>query len=665
MYKKLYLKPFFLLLVCCQVLLAKGQPDTHQWQIHKQLLQLTKEMESRPFFTRSVVCASNTGWTFEEALHSIKEDITTGNWPCCETTLHFWNKKIQTLTLRQRLDLQVAEAQYFNEHQWYDSAEKLAVSVNEEAGRLSLPREKLKALLLLSDGGLRTRNISGAYRWADTAMQLARKIGDGKAEEQALLQTGYCARRNFTALAQRSFPYYARAIELAESNNDSFNLFFGNLYTGIDYVELGKINTALPYFKKALTMVSALHYIRAAYISYVALAYIDDAAGLTNEALALYRKALEIAEWANLPYSLQNTYTYIGNIFMRQKRYDSALIYANRVGTVKGVDSFFTNVAELKANIYREMGQYKTAADLYPKALSWTEENSLYRIQDQLSNYEAVLETKEKELQVEEEKKRSTRLAWMSGGTALLLTGLALAYLVQRRTQKKLASQNFLIEKQRQALEISLSEKEILLKEVHHRVKNNLVMMSGLLQLQAESVQNEEAKMAIREGQNRIQSIALLHQRLYTQTNLGSIDFANFANDLVREIGTVLKRPETCVKTDIQIPQFFLDIDTAIPLGLILNELLTNSFKYAFSPDREGKISICLTASSPGNYKLHYRDNGPGLPAGFKIEKDTSFGLRLVYRLAAQLSGKACYQDEEDHLFIIQFKDALTRNKEA
>jgi len=665
MYKDVYRKPFLLLLVCFHVLTVMGQADARRVQIHKQLLQLTKELESRPFFSSSLVCRANSSWTFDEALQSIEEDITTGNWPCCETTLLFWNKKSQTLSLRQRLDLQLAEAQYFNEHQWYDSAKKLAVSINEEASRLNLPAEKIKALLVLSDGGLRTRNISGAYRYADTAMQLARKIGDQKAEEQAILQTGYCARRNFTALAQRSFPYYARAIELAESNNDSSSLFFGNLYTGIDYVELGKIDTALPYFKKAFTVMGVLHYIRAAYIGYVALAYADDAAGLTNEALTLYRRALQLAEWAQLPYSLQNTYTYIGTIFLRQKQYDSALFYANRVGAVTGVDSFFTNVAELKANIYREMGQYKAASDLYGQALSWTEENSLYRVQDQLSNYETVLETKEKELQVEEEKKRSTRLAWMSGGAALLLTGLTLAYLAQRRTQKKLAGQNSLIEKQRRALEISLSEKEILLKEVHHRVKNNLVMMSGLLQLQAESVQNEEAKIAIREGQSRIQSIALLHQRLYTQTELGSIDFGSFANDLVREVGTVLKRPGTRVISEIEIPRIFLDIDTAIPLGLILNELLTNSFKYAFSDDTEGKINICLSATSPGNYQLRYKDNGPGLPMGFEIGKGTSLGLRLVYRLAAQLSGKAYHRTEEGSLFIIEVKDALTRNQEA
>lgn len=661
----MYRKPFLLLLVCFHVLMAKGQTDGHRGQIRKQLLQLTKELESRPFFSRSLICTSNTNWTFDEALHSIQENIRTGNWPCCETTLLFWNKKSQTLPLQPRLNLQLAEAEYFNEHQWYDSAKQLALSVNEEAGRLNFPAEKIKALLLLSDGGLRTRNISGAYRCADTAMQLARKIGDKKAEEQAMLQTGYCARRNFTALAQRSFPYYARAIELAEGNNDSSSLFFGNLYTGIDDVELGKIDTALPYFKKAFTLMTGLHYIRAEYIGYVALAYADNAAGLTNEALTLYRRALELAEWAELPYSLQNTYTYIGNIFMRQKQYDSALLYANKVGAVAGVDSFFTNVAELKANIYHEMGQYKAASDLYAKALSWTEENSLYRIQDQLSNYETVLETKEKELQVEEEKKRSARFAWITGGVALLLTGLTLAYLAQRRTQKKLASQNSLIEKQRQALERSLLEKEILLKEVHHRVKNNLVMMSGLLQLQAESLQNQEARAAIREGQNRIQSVALLHQRLYTQTELGSIDFGSFANDLVREVGTVLKRPGTRVTTDIQIPQIFLDIDTAIPLGLILNELLTNSFKYAFSPYKEGKIHIGLAATSPGNYRLRYQDNGPGLPKGFEMEKGTSLGLRLVYRLAAQLSGKASYYAEEGPLFVIEFKDALTRNKEA
>jgi len=239
------------------------------------------------------------------------------------------------------------------------------------------------------------------------------------------------------------------------------------------------------------------------------------------------------------------------------------------------------------------------------------------------------------------------------------------AYLVQRRAGQKLVVQNMIIEKQRADLERSLSEKDILLKEIHHRVKNNLSVISSLLELQSNGLTDQKAKAAIAEGQNRVQSIALIHQRLYQHENLAAIELSGFVNDMISQVSGIFKIPGQKINTVIQVPETLLDIDTAVPLGLILNELLTNSFKYAFTSQQEGTIRIGLSSPEPGNYLLTYSDNGPGMPDGFDLKKSQSLGLRLIYRLSNQVGGSATYLPNEGCKFIITFKNAFTRNNEA
>lgn len=643
---------------------VQAQSSRFSAALSKELRSFAEDLADRPLLTPGTACPSTLHNPVSDVLQVANEAIATGNWTCCESLFEALGTQKKSLTAVQNLQLLLVHAAYYNARQRYDTAKAAALDVRSMASQMNRTEEKAETLLVLSDAGLHTRDIPTAYRWADTALQLSRELGDRQLEGRALMQMGLCTRRNFTAYAQRSFPYYQGAAAAAEAVGDSLTLFFSQIYTAVDYFELNDPQTALPFLRKAMDMVQNIQDLRAAYISYVALGYALDQNGLSKESLPMYRQALLLTSWADLPYSRQNTYTFIGNVFLKQKQFDSALVYANLVSTVQGVDSFYSNSWDLKANIYREAGAYKSAADAFAKAMDWETENSLYRSQNQLNSYEAALQTKEKELQVEHEKKRSIRLQWIAIGAGVLLLFALLAYLAQRRTQKKLAVQNSLIEAQRAELETSLSEKEILLKEIHHRVKNNLMMINSLLELQADSTGSSEAKEAIIEGQNRIRSIALLHQRLYQQADLAVVDFGGFAADLVKEVLNVLRQPAQKIATDIQVPQTLLDIDTAVPVGLILNELLTNSFKHAFAGMREGVITVRLHSPTAGNYQLVYADNGPGLQSGFSFGKDTSLGLRLVYRLAKQLSGKVNYSSE-DHCFIIHFKDAVTRNNEA
>ena len=208
-----------------------------------------------------------------------------------------------------------------------------------------------------------------------------------------------------------------------------------------------------------------------------------------------------------------------------------------------------------------------------------------------------------------------------------------------------------------------LLEKDVLMKEIHHRVKNNWQVISGLLELQGKSLTDEAARGALQEGRNRVRSIALIHQNLYQFENLSSIDLKRFTGDLCRQVESVFQRDKK-VSLTIDVPDLNLDIDSAVPLGLILNELLSNSFKYAFKDVSEGEIRVAIRVISEGRYKLVYSDNGPGLPANFDLNRATTLGLQLVNDLSRQIGGRVVYEMLEGAVFTINFTNREVRKNQ-
>lgn len=199
----------------------------------------------------------------------------------------------------------------------------------------------------------------------------------------------------------------------------------------------------------------------------------------------------------------------------------------------------------------------------------------------------------------------------------------------------------------------SLNQKEILLKEIHHRVKNNLQVISSLLRLQARTVNDDAARNALLESQNRVTSIALIHQKLYQNSNLDNVDFSKFANDLFSHIDNVYAKPDTKVKFVNNISNFLLKIDFAVPLALILNELLTNSYKHAFSNNPSPVIEIKFDKATD-KFFLIYSDNGPGMPEGADPVSSRSMGAKLVYRLSMQINGKATFVNDNGLKCVIE-----------
>jgi two-component sensor histidine kinase len=189
------------------------------------------------------------------------------------------------------------------------------------------------------------------------------------------------------------------------------------------------------------------------------------------------------------------------------------------------------------------------------------------------------------------------------------------------------------------ALESALAEKTTLLKEIHHRVKNNLAVISSLLSMKADAVRNQTAKQALLKSQQRVHSMALIHEHLYGNERLDRINFAEYASELVRRLHAAVASEPHRIAIDLALDPVELAIEQAVPCGLILNELLTNAFKYAFRGRQRGRIAISFRASDDGSHEMAVEDDGVGMPAQTRPENGTSLGLRIVEVLTHQLDG--------------------------
>ncbi len=207
----------------------------------------------------------------------------------------------------------------------------------------------------------------------------------------------------------------------------------------------------------------------------------------------------------------------------------------------------------------------------------------------------------------------------------------------------------------------SLSEKEVLLKEVHHRVKNNLQIISSLLNLQGEELEDADAERRFRESQNRIRSMALIHEQLYRSPDLSGIDFSEYVERLVQHIVNSYGPQAHRVESRLEIEARPLSLDCAIPCGMIVNELVANAIEHAF-PDGAGTVSVRFR-SDDGRRHLEVRDDGVGLPPELDPEQAATLGLRLVTALARQLGGEYLFEVEGGTGFRVSFDPDAQRGE--
>lgn len=199
-----------------------------------------------------------------------------------------------------------------------------------------------------------------------------------------------------------------------------------------------------------------------------------------------------------------------------------------------------------------------------------------------------------------------------------------------------------------------LEEKEILLKEVHHRVKNNMQVISSMLKLQSRYIQDEQAQEIFTNSQNRVKSMALIHERIYKSEDLASVNFEEYVRSLTSSLFANSGISGSRVSLQLNIKDINVNMNKAIPLGLIINELISNSFKHAFPDERKGLLSVSLTREKD-KYRLIIADDGVGCPQDLNIQDPSTLGLQLINALAAQLHGKTSFISDGGTKFIMEF----------
>ncbi len=296
----------------------------------------------------------------------------------------------------------------------------------------------------------------------------------------------------------------------------------------------------------------------------------------------------------------------------------------------------------------------------------------------QIEELKIVYETKNKEQKIkllndhsklqESELQKSKLLNNLSiGSLILLLITIGLLYnryRLKQRNHTKLELKEREINQKNINLRHLLDEKEWLLKEIHHRVKNNLQTVISLLNSQSAYLDNDMALSAIKNSQHRIHSMSLIHQKLYNSENISTINMPNYIRELVEYLKESFSLAQR-IRFEIKVTPLELDVAQAIPLGLILNEAITNSIKYAFPNDRTGMIFITLEATAENRYLLTISDNGIGTETDFTDQKANSFGMSLIKGLSDDLEAKFTMENTNGTVLKIEFSQEFPMNQKG
>jgi two-component sensor histidine kinase/tetratricopeptide (TPR) repeat protein len=380
----------------------------------------------------------------------------------------------------------------------------------------------------------------------------------------------------------------------------------------------------------------------------------------------------------------------VGAYYLAVKNYGSAQEYAakfRRWGAARGDSSSLLSAAALQYKIDSAKGDHINEIKNYRQFISLRDrmfnETKAWQIAQLDIAYQT--ETKDRQIKAKESninmlkkqaqlqainiKQKETTQKLIIAGTVLLTLLLGLGYnryRLKQRVNRQLQQQQTEINHQNVSLtnliaekDNLIDEKEWLMKEIHHRVKNNLQIVISLLNTQSSFLKDDLAYRAIRESQHRMQSISLIHQKLYQSDNLSLVDMPAYISDLVEYLISSFDIAGR-IDFDLNIAPIQLDVNKSVPLGLILNESITNSIKYAFPDQRPGKITIRLSELEPAKYELMISDDGIGPPLSIDIAKSKTLGLNLMRGLAKQLSGTISFETDHGMTIHLSFNNIIT-----
>lgn len=358
----------------------------------------------------------------------------------------------------------------------------------------------------------------------------------------------------------------------------------------------------------------------------------------------------------------------IGEFYVRQKKYDSAAVYLEVFKTVsynvsktRDVEYLFFKIDSAQGRTLSALQHFQRFKLLNDSIFNTAKNGQIQELQikyatEQKENDIRSLK-KEQQSQYQQVKQANNVRNLMFLGIGLLLVVIGLLYKSYRINQKKTKEidlKNASLHKLVIEKDSLLEEKQWLMKEIHHRVKNNLQIVMGLLQRQSSFVNNEEALNAIRDSEHRMHSIALIHQKLYQSESFAMVSMSDYIDEMTGYLRESFDLG-TRISFEREVDDIDLELNTAVPLGLILNEAITNAIKYAFATHEKGCIRVSLNQIGANSYMLQIADNGRGLPAEFDIKKTNSMGFNLMRGLSKQVGGSLEVTGDSGVCVVINF----------
>ncbi len=445
-----------------------------------------------------------------------------------------------------------------------------------------------------------------------------------------------------------SLKYFNKSQQISKSLGDLRRSAIALNNIGNIYKNREDLENARFYMEKALEDIKTTN--RLQYIHPLSLNLANTYVSLKeyDKATKLYEEVLSTVDTLNDIYSYSISLRGLGNIALEKNVYSNSLDQLKKAYLLQKNSGFFDETLmtiPFLIKAYEYNGEYKEGlrlANEYQKIQdSIFSDEKDKNLSEALQKYETEKKDAElKLLKVEAEKKeQQKRLYFILALTGLCIAGL-LGYFGYKNKQK-----NTTLAKQKKLLEATIDEKNTLLKEVHHRVKNSFQIVSSLLYLQSENVSDQKAKLAIKEAENRVRSMVLVHQKLYNKDELVGINAKEYISDLVKDILESHSTQKEPIPYQLNIQPIILDIETITPLGLILNELIINSLKHAFNDiDTESKINVDFRKQND-KLVLQVTDNGKGFEGEIK---QNSFGVKLMKALSKQLKATLNYDSELD-----------------
>lgn len=429
-----------------------------------------------------------------------------------------------------------------------------------------------------------------------------------------------------------------KSIDLFESRGlNDMDYCFTLYVVANNYWGLGQTDQALNLFNHSISMGDRYGFYNNLSDTYISLINLFAELGEFEEASLAGESAVELAERIDNDFLLMRSYLSLGRMQNLQGKFASAVESFRKsldIATPEFGDKFFlSQLYEGLARAYAGTHSYKEALEAFSqydrlKDQLFTEEAEMkissVQTQFEVAKRDNTILDQEQKLQKQQSSK--TMISVVTGLLTLLLILLFITYNNNRKKNVQLQEQN--------------QEKEFLLKEIHHRVKNNLGIVSSLLDLQSAEMQDPKVVEAIHESQNRVYSMSMIHQKLYQGKNLSAIEMRDYFLELSDHILDSFGLKNR-IEFGFDMEEIELDVDTAIPLGLIVNELITNALKHAFPKESKGRIDLIFRKTGDNTIRLEVADNGIGIHEIVQSkEKQSGFGTKLVGLLIQQLDAK-------------------------